>query len=96
MRNRPPVISVQFPFGFRLLNQRGKISVMPVGRRLFTVNIVEEAARDFLLTEIFQNTEIASLVMIDRMTRTRNIRAGAEFLCVSHFVISSGAFPDSL
>ena len=73
----------------RLLDQRGKILIVPVRRWLLAIDVVEEAAGYFLLFQVLQDTEIASLVVISRMTWTSIIRAGTEFLCVYHFATSS-------
>ena len=69
---------------------------MPVLGGLFTVDIVEEAAGDLLLLKILQDTEITAMVVIHGMARAFVICAGAVFLCVSHFAISSSVFPVSL
>jgi len=66
---------------------------MPVRRRLFAVDVMKKAAGNFLLFQVLQNTEIASLIMIDRMTRAFVICAGTVFFCVSHFILSSGISP---
>ena len=66
---------------------------MPVRRRLFAVDVMKKAAGNFLLFQVLQNTEIASLIMIDRMTQAFVICAGTVFFCVSHFILSSGISP---
>ena len=57
---------------------------MPFRSCLLTVDIMEKAARYFLLLQVFPDTEAASLIMIDGMTWTFVIGAGTEFLCLFH------------
>jgi hypothetical protein len=48
------------------------------------MDAVEKAGRDFLLLQVLLNAEIAALVMVDRMVRTVQVRAGAIVLCRVH------------
>ena len=57
---------------------------MPVGCRFLAVDIMEKAAGDLLLFQVLPYTQIASLIVIDRMTRTLIITTGAEFFCAFH------------
>jgi hypothetical protein len=48
------------------------------------MDAVEKAGRDFLQLQVLLNAEITALVMVDRMVRTVQVRAGAIVLCCVH------------
>ena len=67
-------------------HQSRKILIVVVRRWLRKVDVVIEAAGYLLFTEILQDAEIASLIVVYRVAWALMIGAGAEFFGVSHFI----------
>ena len=65
---------------------------MPFRRRLFAVDVVEEAARYLLQLQVLLDAQTAAPVMVCRMKRALCIRTGAEFFRVFHLKTSSGVY----